>query len=98
WISRGVIMHHDEGIRRVRDHRLKDFSWVTERFIDTALANRADLNEVLLGIEKNHTQGFTIEKTHFGTEISNCLRTIDRERLALLPQGDSAHSKGANWR
>ena len=62
----------------MRDHRLKDFSWVAERFIDAALANRADLNEVLLGVEKNNAQGFTIEKAHFGTEIGNCLGTIDR--------------------
>ena len=64
-ISRGVIVHHDEGIRRVRDHRLKDFSWVAERFIDAALAHRAGLNEMLLGVEKNHAQGFTIQKAHF---------------------------------
>ena len=64
-----MIMRHDERIGGVRDHGFKDFSWVAERFIDAALANRADLNEVLLGIEKNHTQGFAIEKAHFGTEI-----------------------------
>jgi len=62
----------------VRDRRLKDFSWVAERFIDAALANRADLNEVLFGVEKNNAQGFTIEKAHLGTEIGNCLGTIDR--------------------
>jgi len=62
----------------VRDHRLKDFSRMAERFIDTALANRADLNEVLSGVEKDDTQGFTIEKAHFGTEVGDCKRTIDR--------------------
>jgi hypothetical protein len=31
---------------------------VAERFIDAALADRADLNEVLLGVEKNDTQAF----------------------------------------
>ena len=50
-----MIVHHNEGIRGVRDHRLKDFSWVAERFIDTALANRADLNQVLFGIQKSDT-------------------------------------------
>ena len=91
-----MVMHHDEGIRGVRDHGFKDFSWVAERFIDAALANRADLNEVLLGVEKNNAQGFTIEKAHFGTEIGDRKRTIDRERLTLLAQCDGAHPKRAN--
>ena len=79
WISRGVIMDHDERISGVRDHRLKDFSWVREGLVDRPLTNRADLNEVLLGVKKNNAQGLTIEKTHFGTEIgvigprSNCI-------------------------
>ena len=34
----------------MNDHRLKDFSWVAERFVDAALAHRADLNQVLLGV------------------------------------------------
>jgi len=50
-VTRRVVVHHDEGIRGVSDHGFKDFSWVAERFIVTALANRADLNEVLLGVE-----------------------------------------------
>jgi len=29
-----VIMRHDERIGGVRDHRLKDFSWVGEGLID----------------------------------------------------------------
>ena len=51
-------MHHDEGIRGVRDHGLKDFSRVAERFIDAALAHRADLDQVLLGVEENDPQDF----------------------------------------
>ena len=31
-ITGGMIMNQDEGIRGVRDDRLKDFSWVAERF------------------------------------------------------------------
>ena len=91
-----MIVHQDERIGGVRDHRLKDFSWVAERFIDAALANRADLNEVLLGVEKNDTQGFTIEKAHFAAEIGNCKRAVDRERLTLLAQCDGAHPKRTN--
>jgi hypothetical protein len=55
----------------VSDHWLKDLSRVTERFVDAALANRADLNEVLLGVKENGTQAFAIQKAHFGTEIGD---------------------------
>jgi hypothetical protein len=51
-ITRWMIVHQDEGIGRMRDHRLKDFSWVCEGLIDRPLTNRADLNEMLLGVEK----------------------------------------------
>ena len=44
-----MIVDHDERIGGVRDHWLKDFSWVGERLIDGALTNRTDLNEVLFG-------------------------------------------------
>jgi hypothetical protein len=69
---------------------------VAERFVDTALAHRADLNQVLFGIKENDPQDFAIQKAHFGTEIVNCLMTIDRERLTLLLQCDGAHAKRAN--
>ena len=77
-ITGRMIMHQDESVGGVCDHRLKDLSWVAERFIDAALANRADLNEMLFGVEKNNAQGFPIEKAHLRTEIGNCLWTIDR--------------------
>ena len=70
---------------RVRDHRFKDFSRVGERFIDGALTNRADLNEVLFGIEKNDPERFAIEEAPFrnkGLRLpkdyrwkKNCLRS-----------------------
>jgi hypothetical protein len=41
------------------------------------LADRTNLNQVLLGVEKNDAQGFPIEKAHLGTEIGDCLGTID---------------------
>ena len=37
WIAARMVVHQDERVSGVRDHRLKDFSWVAERFIDTAL-------------------------------------------------------------
>ena len=77
-VTGGMIVHQDEGIRGVRDHGFKDFSWVAERFIDTTLANRADLNKVLLGVEKNDPQAFVIEKAHLGTEIGDRKGTVDR--------------------
>ena len=48
-----MIMHHDEGVGRVSDERLKDFAPVTDRLIHAALAHRADLNQVLLGVKEN---------------------------------------------
>ena len=66
-----MIVHQDEGIGRVSDHRLKDFSRVAERFIDAALAHRADLNQVLFGIKENDPQDFAIQKAHLGTEVGN---------------------------
>jgi hypothetical protein len=43
-----MIVNRDEGVGRVNDHRLKDFSWLIEGLIHTALADRADLNEVVV--------------------------------------------------
>ena len=80
-----MIVHQDEGIGRVRDHGLKNFSWGDEGLVHAALANRADLNEVLLDVKENGPQAFAVEKTHLAAEIGDCKRTIDRERLTLLP-------------
>ena len=77
-------MHQDERIGRMDDHRLKDLSRMGEGLIDRPLTNRADLNEVLFGVEKNDSKRFTIKKAHFGTKVSNCHRTVDGERLAFL--------------
>jgi hypothetical protein len=63
-ITGGMIVHQDEGVGRVSDHGLKDFSRVAERFVHAALAHRADLNEVLLGVEKNDTQTRRKEGTY----------------------------------
>ena len=89
-------MHQDEGVGGEYNRRLKDFARMRERLIDTALANRADLNEVLFGVEKDDAQGFAIQKAHLGTEIGDGLRTIDRERLTFLAQCDGAHAQGTN--
>lgn len=70
-------MDHDERIGGVRDHWLKDFSWVGERLIDGALTNRTDLNEVLFGVEKNDPERFAIEKPHLGTQVRDCEGAID---------------------
>ena len=43
-VTRRVVVYHDEGISGVGDHRLKDFSWMGQRLIDAALADRADLD------------------------------------------------------
>ena len=66
-----MIVHQDERIGGVRDHRLKDFSRVAERLIYTALADRTDLNEVLLGVKKRDPQDFAIQKAHLAAEIGD---------------------------
>ena len=77
-------MHQDEGIRRMDDHRLKDLSRVGEGLIYRPLTNRADLNEMLLGVEKDNSERFAVEKAHLRTKVCDCNRTIDGERLAFL--------------
>jgi hypothetical protein len=84
-VTRRVIVDHDERISRVRDHRLKDFSRVGEGLVDGPLTNRGNLNEMLFGVEENNPEQLTIEKAHFGTEIGDCVWTVDGERLTLLP-------------
>jgi hypothetical protein len=42
--ARGMVVHQDERIGRMRDQRLKNFSGVSERFVDGALADRGDLD------------------------------------------------------
>jgi hypothetical protein len=91
-----MIVHEDKGIGGVRDHRFKDFSRVSERLIDGALTNCADLNEMLFGIEKNNAEQFAIEKAHLGTEVGDRQRTIDCERLTFLPERNGTHAKGTN--
>lgn len=51
-VARGVIVHQDEGVGRIRDHRLIGFSRLGEGLIDRPLTNRADLNEVLLALRR----------------------------------------------
>ena len=59
------------------DHWLKDFSGVSKRLVDGALADGGDLDQVLLGIQKNDPERFTIEKAHLGTKVCDCERIID---------------------
>jgi hypothetical protein len=89
-------MHHDEGVGRKNNRRLKHFARMRERLVDTALADRGDFDQLLLYIQKDDTEPFTIQKAHLGTEIGNCLGTVDGERLTLLPQRHGAHAQGTN--
>ena len=77
--------YEDKRIGRMRDHGFQDFSGVCKRLIDGPLADGGDLDQVLLGVQEHDTEQLTIEKAHFGTEIGDCLRTVDGERLTLLP-------------
>ena len=51
----------------------------------TALANGGYFDELLLRIQKNDSQQFTIEKTHLGTEVGDGDSAIECQGLTLLP-------------
>jgi hypothetical protein len=68
----------------MRDHRLKDFSGVSKRLIDGSLANRADLNEVLLCVEKDGPERFAIEKPHLGTKVCARANAGSQESMPTL--------------
>jgi hypothetical protein len=78
-------MYHDEGVGGKNNRRLKHFARMRERLVDTALADGDDLDQLLLYFQKNDSKPLTIQKTHLGTEISDCERAIEFERLTLLP-------------
>jgi hypothetical protein len=89
-------MHNNEGVGGEYNCRLKHFARMRERLIHTALANNGDFDQLLLCVQKNDSKPLPIEKTHFGTELGNCLGTVDGERLTLLPQRYGAHPERAN--
>jgi hypothetical protein len=66
------------------DRGLKHLARMSQGLIDTALADGGNVDQLLLGIEKNHAKHFTIEKAHFDTEVGDGLRTADCDRLSLL--------------
>jgi hypothetical protein len=37
--------------------------------LEGSLADRNHLDEFLLGVEKDHSEGFVREKAHFGTKL-----------------------------
>src|SRR5260370_42383228 len=83
-VTGGMIVHQDEGVGGENNRRLKHFTRMRERLVHTALADGGDLDQLLFSIQKNDSKPLTIEKAHLRTEIGNCLRTVDGERLTLL--------------
>jgi hypothetical protein len=72
-----VIVHHHKAIGRVSDDRFKDLARMSETLVESALADRDCLNQVLLSVEKHNPEQFTIQKAHLGTKLGNDCRTID---------------------
>ncbi len=48
-------MHQDEGIRRVSDHRLKNFAGMGRSFVESTLADGSDLDQLLLGVSEQRS-------------------------------------------
>jgi len=70
-VSGGMIMHHDEGIGRMSDYRLKNFARMGGSFVESTLADGSDLDQVLLRVKENDPERFAIEEAHFGTKVCN---------------------------
>lgn len=54
-----------------------------QSFVQDGLADGDDLDQLLLGVEKDYSQGLVSEKTHFGAEICYRQRGIDNELRPL---------------
>ena len=55
----------------MRDDRLKNLSWMGDRFVNATLADSGDLDELLFSVEQNDTEQFAIKKAHLGTELGD---------------------------
>ena len=61
------------------------------------LANGRDLDQLLLSIQKNDSKPLPIQKAHFGTEVCNCLGTINPSRTTAIVIGTGETvSRGAS--
>ncbi len=78
------------------DDRFKDFPRMGDGFVDRALADNGDLDELLFGIEKNDPKRFAIEKAHFRTEAGDRDQVIDGKGLAFLSRNDRAKTQRAD--
>jgi len=78
------------------DHRLKDFPRVGERFVEGALTDGRNFQELLFRVEKNDAQRFVRQKPHLRTELRDGERVIESKRLAFFPECNRAHPQGTN--
>jgi hypothetical protein len=51
-----MIVHRDEGVGGEYNRRLKHFARMGERLVDTALADRGDLDQLLFSIQKHDSK------------------------------------------
>ena len=61
----------------MRDHGFKYLPWMGDGFVDRALADNGDFDQLLFGVQKNDTKRFAIEKAHLGTEDCDRYRVIE---------------------
>jgi hypothetical protein len=57
-----MFVDHEERISAEGDYRFKDFTRVSQRFVEGSLADRNNLDEFLLGVEKDHSKRFVRKK------------------------------------
>ena len=67
-----MIVHHDEGVSAEGNDWFKDFTRVSQRFVERSLADRNHLDEFLLGVEQDHSERLVREEPHFGTKLRYC--------------------------
>jgi len=78
------------------DHRLKDFPRVGERFVEGALTDGRNFQELLFRVEQNDPQRFVRQKPHLRTELRDGERVIESKRLAFFPECNRAHPQGTD--
>ena len=78
-IAGWVVVNQDEGVGRMADRRLEDFSGVSKAFVQCSFRNLADGDQAEPGVQQNHTKGLAVESAHLGAEqLIDGLRMIER--------------------
>ena len=69
WIPARMVVDHDEGICAKGDYWFEDFTRVSQSFVEGSLTDRDHLDEFLLGVEQDHSEGLVREEPLVGTKL-----------------------------